>query len=256
MFNVLATAKSGLEAYQEKIDYLSNDLANMQTIGYKTSDVGFKDLVTESLDRNGTPLVNKKASSGTGVKLGTNYTINTQGNFSPTGINTDLAIRGEGYFALTQSDGTIVYTRNGNFKVDSNGTLVDTNGKKVYIQYENGFSEGNPVLNSKNISIDSTGGITANVDGQNTKIGSIPIFTAVGDRSFTPIGNSCFIPTSDAQVTLSTTGYDIIQGSLEESNVNITQVFSDILLSQKAFQLNSKAITTTDELWGMINSMR
>lgn len=255
MFNIFDTAKSGLNAYQEKLDYLSNDLANMQTTGYKSTDVGFKDLVTESLNRAGTPLVNAKATSGTGVKLGLNYATNTQGSFTKTGNNTDLAINGEGYFELSEADGSSVYTRDGNFKVDSNGTLVNSDGKKVYIQYENGYSEGNPALDSKNISIDSAGGITVKTEQGEVKVGTIPVFTAVGDRSFTPIGGNCLTPSSDAQVTASN-NYNIVSGSLENSNVDTTETMTDIILTQKAFQLNSKALTTTDDLWSMINSMR
>lgn len=255
MFNIFATAKSGMSAYQEKLDYLSNDLANIDTVGYKGTDVNFKDLVSESLNRNGTPLVNKSAVSGTGVKLGENYAKNDQGNIKQTGGNTDLCINGEGYFALTQADGSIIYTRDGNFKIDSNGNLTSSNGNKVYVQYENGFSEGNPVLKSQDISIDSDGGIMQKDGNKMVKIGSIPVFTAVGDNSFIHIGNNCFTTSSGAQVTLSN-NYKIIQGALESSNVDTTEVFSDIILTQRAFQLNSKAMTATDDLWGMINSMR
>ena len=255
MFNIFATAKSGMSAYQEKLDYLSNDLVNSQTTGYKSTDVGFKDLLTESLDRKGTPLVNKKAISGTGVKLGTNYATNKQGNLLTTGGKTDLAIDGTGYFALQQDDGNVVYTRDGNFKVDNNGTLVDANGKKVYIEYEDGASEGNPALKSDDISIDQEGGITMKVGEEMTKIGSIPIFTAIGDKGFIPLGNNCFTPSSDAQVTLST-DYTVVQGSLEASNVDTGEVFSELILTQRAFQLSSKAITTADDMWSMINSMR
>jgi flagellar basal-body rod protein FlgG len=148
-----------------------------------------------------------------------------------------------------------MYTRDGNFKIDSNGTLVNSNGNKVYIQYEGGFSEGNPALSSDNMSIDSTGGITVKNGEQETKIGTIPVFTAIGDKSFIPIGDNCFTPSSDAQVTNSS-NYSMVQGALEGSNVDTTEVFSDIILAQKAFQLNSKAITSTDDLWSMINSMR
>lgn len=255
MFNIFAIGKSGMSAYQEKLDYLSNDLVNSETTGYKGTDVGFKDLLTEPLDRNGTPLVQKKAISGTGVKLGTNYAKEEQGNLLITGGKTDLAIDGKGYFALSQPDGTIAYTRDGSFKIDSNGTLVDSTGTKVYIQYENGASEGNPALDSNNISIDNDGAISMQVNGETTKIGTIPVFTAIGDKSFIPIGNNHFIPNSDAQVTLSN-DYSIQQGALEGSNVNISETFSDMVLTQRAFQLSSKAITTADDLWGMINSMR
>jgi flagellar basal-body rod protein FlgG len=255
MFNIFAIAQSGMNAYQEKIDYLSNDLANSETTGYKSTDVGFKDLLTESLDRNGTPLVNKTAISGTGVKLGMNYTNNKQGNLLTTGGKTDLAIKGEGYFSLIQADGNIVYTRDGKFKVDSNGSLVDTSGQKVYVEYENGASEGNPVLESGNISIDEDGGITMKVGEEVNKIGSIPIFTAVGDKAFINIGNNCVTPNSDTTVILSN-DYTVVQGSLEASNVDTTKVFSDIILSQKAFQLTSKAVTTADDIWSMVNSMK
>ena len=255
MFNIFATAESGMNAYQEKIDYLSNDLVNGQTTGYKSTDIGFKDLLTESLNRNGTPLVNKTAESGTGVKLGINYANNKQGNLLMTGRKTDLAIDGKGYFALMQSDGNVVYTRDGNFKVDSNGTLVDSNGKKVYVQYENGASEGNPALESNNISIDKDGGITMKVGEETTKIGNIPVFTAIGDKGFIPLGNNCFTPSSDAQVTLSN-DYTVVQGALEASNVDTGEVFSELILTQRAFQLSSKAITAADDMWSMINGMR
>lgn len=255
MFNIFATAKSGMNAYQEKLDYLSNDLVNSATTGYKSTDVGFKDLLTESLDRKGTPLVNKKAISGTGVKLGMNYATTEQGNLLTTGGKTDLAIDGKGYFALMQADGNIVYTRDGNFKVDSDGTLVDSSGTKVYVEYENGASEGAPALESDKISIDGQGGISMKVGEEIVKIGNIPIFTAIGDKGFIPIGNSKFTPSEDAQVTLSN-DYDIVQGALEASNVDTGEVFSELILTQRAFQLSSKAITTADDLWGMINSMR
>lgn len=255
MFNIFATGKSGMNAYQEKIDYLSNDLVNGETTGYKSTDVGFKDLLTESLNRRGTPLVNEKAVSGTGVKLGTNYATNKQGNLITTGSKTDLAIDGSGYFAVSQEDGTIAYTRDGNFKIDSNGTLVDTNGKKVYIEYENGFAEGNPALDANTLSVSKQGEISMQIDGQQAQIGTIPIFTAIGDKSFTPIGNSYFTPASDAQVTMSN-DYNIEQGFLEGSNVDSAEVFSDLVLTQRAFQLSSKAITTADDMWSMINSMR
>ena len=255
MFNIFGTARSGMTAYQEKLDYLSNDLVNSQTTGYKSTDVGFKDLLTESLDRNGTPLKDKTAISGTGVKLGVNYARNKQGNLLTTGGKTDLAIDGTGYFGIMKSDGNVVYTRDGNLKIDSNGTLVDTNGNRVYIEYEQGASEGNPALVSKDVSIDQSGEITMKVGEDVVKIGTIPVFTAIGDKGFIPQGNNYFTPSSDAQVVLSG-DYNIIQGALEASNVDSAEVFSDLILTQRAFQLSSKAITTADDLWSMINTMR
>lgn len=255
MINIFATAKSGMTAYQEKLDMLSNDLVNSSTTGYKSTDVGFKDLLTESLDRKGTPLVDKTAVNGTGVKLGTNYANNKQGNLLTTGGTTDLAIDGEGYFASMQSDGSIEYTRDGNFKIDSNGVLVDSNGNKVYVEYENGASEGNPALIGKDLSIDGYGGITMKIGEEMVKVGNIPVFTAIGDKGFIPMGNSYYRANTDAQVGLSN-DYNIRQGFLEASNVDASEVFSDVILTQRAFELSSKGITVADELWGMINNMR
>lgn len=256
MFNVLATAKSGMNAYQEKIDYISNDLANVSTTGYKSTDIGFKDLMTESLDRKGTPLKDKTAKNGTGVRLGMNYANNTQGNLLTTGGKTDLAIDGNGYFAVMQSNGTIAYTRDGNFKVDAEGVLVDTSGNRVYIEYAEGAAQGAPALDSDKLSIGLDGNIMMMDDnGLQMEIGKIQVFDAIGDKSFIPIGNNLFVPSEDATIVLSE-DYDIRQGFLEGSNVDAGEAFTEVILAQRAFQLNSKAINVADDLWGMINNMR
>ncbi|SFC61802.1 flagellar hook-basal body complex protein [Clostridium uliginosum] len=254
MFNIFNTAKSGMSAYQEKLDYLSNDLVNTSTTGYKATDVQFNNLLSESLDRKGTPIVNKSAVNGTGVRLGMDYRKDTQGNLLSTGSKTDIAIEGKGYFASVQGDGSIAYTRDGNLKIDSNGALVDTKGNRVYIQYEAGMAEGTPRLSSEDVSIDENGGISTKVDGNYVKVGQIPVFTAIGDKAFLALGNNYFTPTADAQITQST-GYSIHQGFLEGSNVDTSEVFTDIISTQRAFQLSSKGITTADDIWGMINNM-
>lgn len=255
MFNIFATAKSGMSAYQEKLDYLANDLVNDSTTGYKSTDVGFKDLLTESLNRKGTPLVDKTATNGTGVRIGTNYANNKQGNLLTTGEKTDLAIDGKGYFAIMKSDGNVVYTRDGNLKVSTDGALTDSNGNKVYIEYENGIAEGSPALESKDISISDNGEITMKIGDEQLRIGKIPVFTAIGDKGFIPIGNSYFTANTDANVTLSD-DYSIRQGFLEASNVDPAETFTSVINTQRAFQLSSKGITVADELWGMINNMR
>lgn len=255
MFNVFATAKSGMNAYQEKLDYLSNDLVNSTTTGYKSTDIGFKDLLTETLDRKGTPVNDKTAVNGTGVRLGMNYVKDKQGNLITTGNNTDLAIDGKGYFAAYQSDGSIAYTRDGSFKIDAQGDLVDSSGNRVVINYEPGFAQRNPELKSEDLSIDQEGGISMMIDNQSVKIGTIPVFTAIGDKSFIQIGNNYYTPSDDAEVTLST-DYDVRQGFLESSNVDSGETFTEVILSQRAFQLSSKAMTVADDLWGMINGMR
>lgn len=255
MFNIFGIAKSGMNAYQEKLDYLSNDLVNNTTTAYKSTDIGFKDLLTETLDRKGTPLKDKTAVNGTGVRLGINYINGKQGNLMTTENNTDLAIDGKGYFSIYQPDGSVVYTRDGNFKIDLQGDLVDTNGNRLVINYEPGFSQGNPELKPQDLSINQDGELTTVIDEQNVKIGTIPVFDAIGDKSFIQIGNNYFTPSDDTQVTLSR-DYNIRQGFLEASNVDTEQVFTEVILSQRAFQLSSKAMTVADDLWGMINNLR
>lgn len=255
MFNVFATGKSGMNAYQEKLDYLANDLVNVSTTGYKKSDVGFKDLLTETLDRKGNPIVNKDAVNGTGVKTGQSYCVNDkQGSLLTTGQSTDLAIDGKGYFAIQKSDNSIVYTRDGNFHIDATGTLVTSAGDKVYIDYANGASEGMPALNPQDMSVTPTGEIYMNIENETVQIGTIPVFTAIGDKAFIPIGNNYCIVNEGAQVVQSE-DFNIRQGYLEGSNVDVSETMSEIVLAQRAFQLSSKAVRTADDIWGMINSM-
>ncbi|WP_244834856.1 flagellar hook-basal body complex protein [Clostridium sp. BJN0001] len=257
MINIFKTAESGMSAYQEELDHLSNDLVNMNTTGYKKTDVGFKELLMEKLDRRGTPLVDKTAVNGTGVKTGYTYKIRTQGNLISTGVSTDVALDddGQGLFAVTLRDGSIAYTRDGNFKVDSTGVLVDSIGSRVYIEYEPGASEGEPKLSSKDMTISEDGEISLKQGEDEVKIGKIPVFTAIGDRAFYSIGNSYMKPQDPTEVTLST-DYSMQQGMLENSNVDTTETMTDVVSTSRAFQMSSKALEVADELWGMINNMR
>lgn len=257
MINIFSTAKSGMSAYQTKLDHLSNDLVNASTTAYKSVDVGFKDLLTERLDRKGVPIQNKDAINETGVRIGTEYRNNTQGNLLTTGLKTDLALDGKGYFAAKQPDGTMAYTRDGNFAVDSNGVLVDASGNKVYIEYTNGASEGMPKLSQDNLSVDSKGTISILMNNEMVEVGRIPVFTAVGSRAFLALGSNYFVPDEGVTVTeCNPNDYDIRQGYLEASNVDTADTLTSVILTQRAFELSSKAITVADELWGLINSMR
>lgn len=257
MINIFKTAQTGMDAYQEQLDHLSNDLVNMATTGYKKTDVGFKELLMEKLERRGTPLVDKTAVNGTGVKTGDTYRIRTQGKLIATGVNTDVALddNGQGFFAVTLRDGSIAYTRDGNFKIDSNGELVDSLGSRVYIQYDEGASPGQPQLSSDKLTISQDGEVSLKDKDSEVKIGKIPVFTAIGDRAFYSIGNSYMKPTDGSDVTLST-DFNMIQGMLENSNVDVTETMTDVLSTTRAFEMSSKALEVADELWGMINNMR
>ncbi|VYU68427.1 flagellar basal body rod protein FlgG [Clostridium paraputrificum] len=255
MLRTIWTSKTGLNAQQVKLDTISNNLANSGTMGYKRVDVGFKDLLNESLDRKGYPVNDKDASMGTGVKTTELYRDNAQGFLTDTGLSTDLSIDGEGYFRLVQPDGSYIYTRDGAFQVDSMGRLVDTRGNKVYIEYINGRNEQNTTLNARNLLIDTKGGVYNREGDTFIKIGNIPLYTAVGTNAFQSVGDNLFLPGEDVNIQVSTNA-EMYQGFLEGSNVDIATEFTDMIVTQRAFQLSTKAMESADEMWGMINNMR
>ena len=254
MLRALWTSKTGLAAQQDRLDLISNNISNSSTTGYKKMTSGFKDLYSESLDRLGYPINDKSATTGTGVRT-TNWFENAnQGVLQSTGITTDLAIEGEGnYFRLTNAKGQKVYTRDGSFKVDSAGKLVDSNGNRVDIEYANG--KQNTFLDTNNMSINTKGEIyQKNANGAFELIGQINTYTGVGNSAFVSIGDNLYVPAEGATITQGDA--KIHQGYLEASNVDLAQEFTDMIVAQRAFQLSSKALQTADELWGDINNMR
>lgn len=255
MLRTLWTARSGMNANQDKLDAISNNLANSTTMGYKKIEVGFKDLLTESLDRMGTPINDKDAVIGTGTRTSEWYRDNSQGMLQETLRGTDLSIDGSGYFKIISSDGGEAYTRDGAFAIDANGKIVDNRGNKLELNYLNGYSENNVVFNKDNFLVDKKGQVYIKDRDNFIQVAEIPLYTAVGDRAFLSIGENLFTPAQGVEVQR-TTNFDIYQGSLEGSNVDIATEFSEMILTQRAFELSSRGITTADEMWGMVNNMR
>lgn len=256
MLRTLWTSKSGLAANQDRLDCISNNIANSSTMGYKKLNVGFKDLLNESLDRKGYPINDTKASMGTGVKTTDWYRSSKQGNLYATELTTDLCIEGENnYFRLTSPSGEKLYTRDGAFQVDSYGRLVDTSGNILDIEYVDEYAETGFKIDTKNLIISEEGYVFNSENGINTLVGKINIYTAVGDQAFVSVGENLFIPADTANVQVSNSGR-ICQGYLEGSNVDIAQEFTDMIVTQRAFQLCSKSLQTADDMWGMVNNIR
>jgi len=255
MLRTLWTSRAAMNANQEKMNVISNNMVNSTTTGYKKLEVAFKDLLTESLNKKGVPLNDKTALIGTGSRTAGLYRDNTQGVLQETGINTDLAIDGEGFFKVILSNGQEAYTRDGSFKIDASGKLVDANGNILALDYVNGFSSENVSFTSSNLLIDTSGQVFIK-DGDNfTKVADLPLYMAMGDSSFISIGNSLYYPAEGVEVERSTNA-DIYQGMLEGSNVNLAEEMAELIVTQRAFQLTSKGITAADEMWQMINNMR
>ncbi len=262
-----------MSAQQEKLDSISNNIANVNTEGYKKVDVSFKDLVYETLSRNGYPNseANKDSSlNGTGVRSSGWIRDTSQGNLTETGENTDLAIDGQGYFEVIlpelNADGSFktAYTRGGSFNIDKDGSLVDKNGNRLNISFYDNITEEERRFTKDNFKIDEHGTIYK-LDGETSgAIGRINLYNVVGQDSLRPIGNSLYVlstqningiemPLERPYVVQDSS---LRQGFLELSNVDLTKEMTDMIMTQRAFELSSKAMRTADEMWGMANNLK
>ena len=256
MLSILNNSKSGMIAFQEKVDIISNNVANMSTAGYKRLDSSFSDLMYSTLNRTGTPNSGTSSVVGSGVKHSNIYRDKTQGALLQTDIKTDLAIDGPGYFRVTLPNGDFAYTRSGDFKLDEFGKLIDKSGNVLEITYLEDIETESLNMTSDNISIDKYGLITI-IDGNGASqtIGKINLYDVSGENSFISVGDNLFSP-SDNNVVVYQTNSDIHQGFLENSNVDIGKEFSELIINQRAYQLSSKGIQAADEMWSLINQIR
>ncbi len=259
MMRVLWNGRSAMMANQDKLDAISNNLSNVSTEGYKRVDVKFKDLAYETLKRQGYPTTDNNANlqfTGTGVRSTGWIRDQKQGALKDTGKTTDLAIDGEGYFKLTRADGSTVYSREGNFKIDPmNGRLVDAVGNILSINYNPGINGENMRFTQENLFVDSDGNVSIQNGNNKTDVGRIPVFSPIGDDALISVGDSYYVPKDGVQVNESR-DFNIRQGFIELSNVDIASEFTDMILTQRAFELGSKGIKAADEMWGMINNLK
>jgi flagellar basal-body rod protein FlgG len=264
MLRLLWNSRSSMMAQQEKLDSISNNISNVNTNGYKKIDANFKDLVYESLDRKGYPVSADKEGktvlqNGTGIRLSEWTRDTTQGSVTPTGLLTDLALDGTGYFEVLQKDNSKAYTRSGNFLTDPSGTIVDQSGNRLSIVDGEGKdinkADGPYKFNTNNFNIDSKGEVTIKENNSDIPVGKVKISNVVGNNSMISVGDNLFMPKTGVEV-LESTDYSIMQGYLELSNVDIATEMTDMLMTQRAFQLSSSTLKTADEMWQMANNLR
>lgn len=260
MLRVLWSSKNAMDAMSDKMDAISNNMANLQTEGYKKVDVNFQDLVGESLDRLGYPnskssILNKTNFTGTGVRASDWIRQNTQGPLSETGNKSDFAIDGEGFFQLTTPKNETVYTRAGSFQIDGKGRLTDSNGDILKINFDKGYNSGNVKFTNDNYDVTENGDIVLKDKSGSKKVGNIPLYSAIGDNAFLSIGSNLYVPDKNVKVTKSTNA-SIRQGFIENSNVDVTTEMTDMIVTQRAFELASKGIKTADDMWGIANNLR
>jgi flagellar basal-body rod protein FlgG len=252
-------AKTGLNAQQTNMDVIANNLANVNTTGFKKGRASFEDLLYQNVRQpGGQSTQNTQLPSGlmlgTGVRVGSTEKIFTQGNIVQTGNNLDMAIQGQGFFQILMPDGSTAYTRDGSFQLDSNGQLVTSNGYPLQ-----------PAItvpaNTKSITIGSDGTVSATVAGSNTptQIGTVQLSNFINPAGLQPIGQNLFQETAASGAAQSgtpgLTGLGTLQqGSLETSNVNTVESLVNMIETQRAYEINSKAISTTDQMLQYVNN--
>lgn len=253
MMRSLWIAKSGMEAQQVQLDHISHNLANSATNGYKRSHAVFEDLMYQSLRQTGANSSEQSTlPSGLQVGLGVRPVATTrefsQGSLQQSTNALDVAIQGNGFFPITLPDGTTGYTRDGSFKLDSQGQIVTNNG---YV-----LQPGIVVpANTKSITIANDGTVTAAVDGQTEpqNLGQIQIANFINPAGLEPRGENLFIETASSGTPNSaapgTNGLGTLaQGYVETSNVNVVEELVSMIQTQRAYELNSKAIQTSDQM--------
>lgn len=283
MLRVLWSGRSAMYAQQEKLDAISNNIANVNTEGYKRQDVSFQDLMNETLDRRGYPVNeegNRNLIHGTGVKTGPWIRDNTQGTLNNTGSSTDFAIDGNGYFKVFSNDKEY-YIRAGNFNLDNKGNLVDKNGNILeidrnieniidedeeydfdddyyddYEDYDDDFGEvqrRTPLIKD-NFYVEKDGRVYLKDAKKPRLIGKINVYDAVGENAFISVSDNLYKPVQG--VNPEAVNSDVLQGYVERSNVRMEKEMSDMIVSQRAFEFSSRAVKAADEMWGMINNLR
>jgi flagellar basal-body rod protein FlgG len=253
MMRSLWTSKTGMEAQQQQLDAISHNLANASTNGYKRSHVVFEDLMYQNLRQAGANSSEETTlPTGLQVGLGARAVANarsfTQGNLQQSSNPLDLALLGNGFFEIQMPDGTTGYTRDGSFQVNAQGQLVTNNGNIV----NPGITIPN---NAQSVTIGADGTVGVTLPGQATpqNVGQIQITSFVNPAGLEPKGQNLYAetaasgtPNSGAPGTNSLG--TLRQGYVETSNVNVVEELIGMIQTQRAYELNSKAIQTSDQM--------
>ncbi len=252
-------AKTGLEAQQTRMGVVSNNLANVSTTGFKRDRAVFEDLFYQSVRQPGAQssqdtVLPSGLMQGTGVRTVATEKLHTQGSLVQTNNSLDVAVEGRGLFQVLRPDGTLGYSRDGSFQLDAQGQLVTANGYLVQ-----------PAItipaSAQSITIGQDGTVSVLEAGNSapTQVGNIQLADFVNPAGLQPIGQNLFLETvSSGAPQLSTPGLNglgtVMQGALESSNVNVVEEMVNMIETQRAYEINSKAISTSDQMLQYINN--
>jgi flagellar basal-body rod protein FlgG len=260
MIRSLWIAKTGMDAQQTQLDVISNNLANVGTNGYKRQVAQFEDLLYQNLRQAGANSSQQTQlptglQLGTGVQLVSTPRIFTQGNLQQTGSQFDMAVNGNGFFQVQMPDGTTAYTRDGTFHVDSAGQLVTSSGfaltPAVTIP---------PTAQSVTIGADGTVSITLPGQSAAQNVGAIQLAGFINPAGLESKGQNLFAETAASGTPSAnspgTNGLGTLQqGYVETSNVNVVEELVSMIQTQRAYELNSKAISTSDQMLQRLSQM-
>jgi len=258
MLAVMRASASGLRAQQLAVDVIANNLANVNTNGFRRSRVELADLpprrLQEEAQEAGLPALATR-EAGSGVEVLAVPKLYDAGALQTTGVPTDLAIEGEGFFMVQLPDGTTAYTRDGSFKVDEAGHLVTANGLRLQ-------PDVTVAAGLREVQVGPDGGVFAlNAQGEQVQVGEIQLARFVNPAGLFSIGQNLFVATQasgPAQAGIpGENGFGkLLSGSLESSNVDVTEEITSMLMAQRAYAMNAKALQTTDEMLALANQLR
>ncbi len=253
MIRSLWIAKTGMEAQQTALDVTSNNLANVSTNGFKKSRAVFEDLLYQNIRQPGGQS-SQQTNLPSGMQLGTGVRpvaierVHTQGNPQSTGNDKDLMVNGNGFFNVLLPDGTTAYTRDGSFQRDNNGQMVTSSGFVLQPAIT-------IPITAQSITVGRDGTVSVTLPGQVApqQIGSIQLSTFINPTGLESKGENLYVETGasgNAQTnTPGTNGTGVIlQGYVETSNVNVVEEMVNMIQTQRAYEINSKAITTSDQM--------
>ena len=258
----LDIAGTGMQAQQTNVEVISNNIANMTTTGFKRRRAEFQDLIYQNLRRVGSnssdtgTIVPSGAQVGLGVKTAAIYRINEQGNLQQTSNTLDLAIQGSGYFQVTLPSGETAFTRDGTFGLAADGTIVTADGYTV----QPGIAIP---TNATGVTINTSGQVQVTVQGQTapTTVGQIQLATFPNEAGLDAQGDNLFVQTSASGAPVTgnpaAIGFGtVMQGFIETSNVNVVSEITNLITAQRAYEMNSKVITTSDDMLSTLTNLR
>jgi len=261
LIRALYTAASGMTAQQLNVDNIANNLANANTAGFKMRRAQFEDLIYQNMLQPGTSAGQQTTvpvglQLGLGTRAAGNDIILTQGNLSGTSNPLDLAIQGKGFFQILLPSGELAYTRAGSFQLDRSGNLVTADGNLLQPQIT-------IPVNAQNVTVAQDGTVSFTVPGQAAaqKAGQIQLANFQNPAGLNSIGNSLFTETDasgNAQLAApgSTEGVGtIMQGYIEQSNVDVVEEFVNLIQSQRAYEANSRVVKAADEMYQQVNQL-